>query len=142
MKADRIKIILLWVIGLPARIISLYTGTSIRTVSRWIRRWKEEGHVEARCSQNRFLISPSAFYDTLPYLFIECDPLSIQLFNAVRSSEYSLTDEIHGHLNRVSCSALHFTTSGRQHSLVDTVSGYRRRKCGGNLYRHQDTEGN
>lgn len=141
MKADRIKIIWLWLIGLPARIISLYTGTSIRTVSRWIRRWKEEGHVEARCSQSHFLFSPSAFYDNLPFLFIENNPLSIQLLNAVRSSDHCIIEEIHRHLNLASYSPLHWTTSGRQRSPVATASGDRRRKCVGHIYRHQHAEG-
>lgn len=141
MKGDRIKIIWLWLIGLPTRIISLYTGTSIRTVSRWIRRWKEEGHVESRCSQSPFLFSPSSLYDTLPLLFIENNPLSIPLLNAVRSSENSFIEEVHRHLALVTYSALHWTSSSRQRSHISTALGDRRKKCGGHLHCQQHSEG-
>ncbi|KAK8384715.1 hypothetical protein O3P69_014351 [Scylla paramamosain] len=38
----------MWLGGKSARTISSETGTSICTVYRWIRRWREEGNVDSR----------------------------------------------------------------------------------------------
>ncbi|KAK4318021.1 hypothetical protein Pmani_010973 [Petrolisthes manimaculis] len=38
----RARIVKLWIIGMPARIISLHTGASVSTVYRWVRRWQRK----------------------------------------------------------------------------------------------------
>ncbi|MPC77728.1 hypothetical protein E2C01_072192 [Portunus trituberculatus] len=41
-------IVWLWLRGASAMAISQQTGVSLSTVYRWVRRWHEEGTVEAR----------------------------------------------------------------------------------------------
>ncbi|KAK4326019.1 hypothetical protein Pmani_003442 [Petrolisthes manimaculis] len=50
---DRAKFIWLWVKGNSARNIAKETGTSVTTVYRWIRRWRERGVVENRPRSGR-----------------------------------------------------------------------------------------
>lgn len=53
MKADRVKIVWMWLGGMSARKISCETGASICTVYRWIRRWQDEGNVDTRPYRGR-----------------------------------------------------------------------------------------
>lgn len=46
--AERSKIVLLWMGGTSAKLISKQTGASLSTVYRWIRRWQDEGSVKTR----------------------------------------------------------------------------------------------
>ncbi|XP_069951462.1 probable glutamate receptor [Cherax quadricarinatus] len=46
--ADRVKLVWLWVEGVPVRIIAQETKTSVTTVCRWVRRWQQEGNVNTK----------------------------------------------------------------------------------------------
>lgn len=46
--ADRKEFVQLWRSGLSARTISKVKGTSVTTVSRWLRRWRCEGNVSTK----------------------------------------------------------------------------------------------
>lgn len=46
--AQRHRFVRLWLCGNSARSIAQQTGASATTVCRWIRRWKNEGHVNLR----------------------------------------------------------------------------------------------
>ncbi|KAK4327297.1 hypothetical protein Pmani_002238 [Petrolisthes manimaculis] len=46
--ADRLVMVWMWLNGTSARRISRYTGASVSTVYRWIRRWYDEGTLETR----------------------------------------------------------------------------------------------
>ena len=46
--ARRIAIVQMWQKGIPIRNISNRTGSSVTTVYRWVRRWQEQGTVEAK----------------------------------------------------------------------------------------------
>ena len=46
--AARRWVVWLWLRGVSAMAISQQTGVSLSTVYRWVRRWHEEGSVEAR----------------------------------------------------------------------------------------------
>nr|XP_053641796.1 uncharacterized protein LOC128695320 [Cherax quadricarinatus] len=50
---DRARFVRMWVSGKTTRAIARETGSSITTVSRWIRRWKSEGNVNARPRSGR-----------------------------------------------------------------------------------------
>lgn len=141
LKAERIRIIWLWLIGMPARIISLYTGISIRTVSRWIRRWQEEGHVETRSSQSRSIFSQNNFYtihDTLLALYTEKHSLFLQLPEQFLLPYFFLTDELHKYSILTSYSASQRTTRDRPKASVSMISDARKKKCDRLLY-HQLT---
>ncbi|KAK8385010.1 hypothetical protein O3P69_014522 [Scylla paramamosain] len=49
---ERITIIMLWIEGESSSSIARRIGVSPSTVNRWIRRWKQEGHVFSRCSSD------------------------------------------------------------------------------------------
>lgn len=51
--AQRHKFVRLWLGGNSARAIAEQTGASATTVCRWIRRWKNEGHVSLRHRRGR-----------------------------------------------------------------------------------------
>ncbi|KAK4309809.1 hypothetical protein Pmani_018570 [Petrolisthes manimaculis] len=50
---ERAEIVWLWVEGWSVKAIAQYTGTSITTVYRWIRRWQKEGNVSDRPRSGR-----------------------------------------------------------------------------------------
>lgn len=56
--AERSKIVLLWMGGTSAKLISKQTGASLSTVYRWIRRWQEEGSVKTRPYHRRLRSTP------------------------------------------------------------------------------------
>ncbi|KAK3855890.1 hypothetical protein Pcinc_037739 [Petrolisthes cinctipes] len=100
MKTDRIRIIWLWLMGMSTRAISLYSGASIRTVNRWVRRWQEEGHVENRSSQNHYCFPPNpneyTLHDTFPVWLTDYHSLSsFHLLKSSRPPCFSFTDEMH-----------------------------------------------
>ncbi|KAK4323236.1 hypothetical protein Pmani_006020 [Petrolisthes manimaculis] len=106
MKTDRIRIIWLWLLGMSTRTISLYSGASIRTVNRWVRRWQEEGHVENRTSQNHYCFPPYP-NDTFPVWLTDYHSLSsFHLLKSPRPPCFSFTDEMNTPLNLNSDSAL------------------------------------
>lgn len=45
---DRARIVWLWETGMSARDIARDTGSSVTTVYRWIRRWREERNLKTR----------------------------------------------------------------------------------------------
>lgn len=51
--AFRTRMIWLWLAGLSAREIACYTGASVSTVYRWVRRWQSGGSLEAKHSKGR-----------------------------------------------------------------------------------------
>lgn len=51
--AQRHRFVRLWVSGNSARAIAQQTGASATTVCRWIRRWRNEGHVSLRHRKGR-----------------------------------------------------------------------------------------
>ena len=51
--AFRKRLIWLWLAGLSAREISCYTGASVSTVYRWVRRWQTGGSLESKHSKGR-----------------------------------------------------------------------------------------
>lgn len=51
--SERHKFVRLWMAGSSARAIAQQTGASATTVCRWIRRWKNEGHVSLRQRRGR-----------------------------------------------------------------------------------------
>lgn len=53
--ASRRWIVWLWLRGASAMAISQQTGVSLSTVYRWVRRWHEEGSVEARPYRRRHI---------------------------------------------------------------------------------------
>lgn len=48
-----VTIVRLWTAGMPARVISCYTGASISTVYRWIRWWQEKNGNAKGTRRNR-----------------------------------------------------------------------------------------
>lgn len=50
---ERHRFVRLWMAGSSARAIAQQTGASATTVCRWIRRWKNEGHVSLRHRRGR-----------------------------------------------------------------------------------------
>lgn len=56
--AERSKIVLLWMGGTSAKLISKQTGASLSTVYRWIRRWQEEGSVKTRPYHRKLRSTP------------------------------------------------------------------------------------
>lgn len=56
--AERSKIVLLWMGGTSAKLISKETGASLSTVYRWIRRWQEEGSVKTRPYHRKLRSTP------------------------------------------------------------------------------------
>lgn len=49
----RARIVWMWLTGMSAREISLYTGASVSTVYRWVHRWNEERTLEERPNRGR-----------------------------------------------------------------------------------------
>lgn len=69
---DRAVFVWKWVCGRSVRTIAYETGSSMTTVSRWIRRWKREGNVNTRprpgrpcSSKSRLAACPAAVLDSL-----------------------------------------------------------------------------
>lgn len=58
--AERSRIVLLWMGGTSAKLISKQTGSSLSTVYRWIRRWQEEGSVKTRPYHRKLRSTPWA----------------------------------------------------------------------------------
>lgn len=49
----RARMVWLWMTGMSAREISCFTGASVSTVYRWVRRWQAGGSVEAKHCRGR-----------------------------------------------------------------------------------------
>lgn len=49
----RARIVWMWLTGMSAREISVYTGASVSTVYRWVHRWNEERTLEERPNRGR-----------------------------------------------------------------------------------------
>lgn len=51
--SEKLTLVHMWVRGMTCNAIAKDTGRSPATVCRWINRWKEEGHVNARPRSGR-----------------------------------------------------------------------------------------
>lgn len=73
---ERSNYVRLWVRGMSSRAIALETGTSVTTVCRWIKRWREEGHVNTRprCGRPekvpRIILNNNNYFDASSFFFL------------------------------------------------------------------------
>lgn len=51
--AERMRFVLRWQNGQSARVIAEESGTSVATVCRWLRRWKNEGNINTKNKSGR-----------------------------------------------------------------------------------------
>lgn len=107
--ADRKEFIQLWRSGLSARTISKVKGTSVTTVSRWLRRWRCEGNVSTkhRCGKQCEVFAatynslgnkghiPAAEINSTFFTWI----LQMERYISLTKEKYYLNEKLFSHLS-------------------------------------------